>query len=67
MHDCERSLCQLDVSRVAFDPRSDGCASSPILQTADVATPVAERRYLSMLDDSTGLGHTESLALDTAR
>jgi hypothetical protein len=34
---------------------------------ADVATPVAECRYLSMLDYSKGLGHTESLVLDTAR
>ena len=36
-------------------------------QAAEVATMVAECRYLSVLDYSKGLGHAESLALDTAR
>jgi nitroimidazol reductase NimA-like FMN-containing flavoprotein (pyridoxamine 5'-phosphate oxidase superfamily) len=33
-------------------------------QTAEVATMVAECRYVSMLDYSKGLGHTESLVLN---
>jgi nitroimidazol reductase NimA-like FMN-containing flavoprotein (pyridoxamine 5'-phosphate oxidase superfamily) len=33
-------------------------------QTAEVATMVADCRYLSVLDYSQGLGHTESLALE---
>jgi nitroimidazol reductase NimA-like FMN-containing flavoprotein (pyridoxamine 5'-phosphate oxidase superfamily) len=36
-------------------------------ETAEVATMVAECRYLSVLDYSQGLGHTESLVLEPAR
>jgi nitroimidazol reductase NimA-like FMN-containing flavoprotein (pyridoxamine 5'-phosphate oxidase superfamily) len=36
-------------------------------EAAEVATMVAECRYLSVLDYSKGLGHTESLDLEKAR
>jgi nitroimidazol reductase NimA-like FMN-containing flavoprotein (pyridoxamine 5'-phosphate oxidase superfamily) len=36
-------------------------------QTAEVATMAAECRYVSVLDYSQGLGHTESLVLESSR